>query len=424
MTTLTLDTAKVFRPLLERSRYLAAHGGRGSGKSHMFAELMCERALMQRGFSAICIREVQKDLKHSNKRLLAKKIEKYGLERSGFRIFSDRIETPGDGVILFQGMQDHTAESIKSLEGMDVADIEEAHTLSDLSLQLLRPTIRAPGSEIWARWNPRRKTDPIDALLRQKRPDNAIVVQANWRDNPWWSPELEAERKLDEGTEEYEHIWEGAYVTVFKGAYYAQALKEARSEKRIGHVARDPLFALRAYWDIGGPTKKADAMAVWLAQFVGREIRVLAYKEGIGQQLGYYTRWLEEVGAGGCECILPHDGVAVHADNPTGKTLVAQLNEAHFRARHLPNQGAGAALQRIQTARRLWPRIWINEALCADGLEALGAYAPRIDDQGRDMGPEHGWASHGSDAWGLMCMDYREPAARIERLAVPNYAGV
>lgn len=420
-----MQTAAVFRPLLEPARYKGSHGGRGSGKSHFFADLMLESALRKPGFCAVCIREVQKDLKHSNMRLLANKIGQYELDRSGFRCYSDRIKTPGDGIIMFQGMQDHTAESIKSLEGMDVADIEEAHTLSDLSLQLLRPTIRTPGSQIWARWNPRRKSDPVDVLLRQNKPENAIVVEANWRDNPWWSDELEAERLHDESSDEYDHVWEGAYVTVFKGAYYAKEIREARREKRIvPHLARDPLFALRSYWDIGGMGKKADAMAVWLCQFTGREIRIIGYREGIGQHLGYYTSWLEQMGAGGCECILPHDGVAVHADNPTGKSVEDQLNEAGYRARSLPNGGQGAAMQRVLNLRRLWPRIWIDATQCADGLEAVGGYSPVIDKQGRDMGPNHNWASHGADAIGLMGLDYREPASRIEPLVVPNYAGV
>ena len=124
-----------------------------------------------------------------------------------FGVFNDKIETPGDGIIIFQGMQDHTAESIKSLEGYRIADVEEAQTLSARSLTLLRPTIRSPGSQIWFRWNPRRKTDAVDDFLRLKRPDNATVVQANWRDNPFWTKELEDERRLDLELypERYEH---------------------------------------------------------------------------------------------------------------------------------------------------------------------------------------------------------------------------
>jgi phage terminase large subunit len=181
---LKLPTAEVFEPLLAPSRYKGAHGGRGSGKSHFFAELLLEDCMVHKGMLAVCIREVQKTLAQSSKRLIEKKVEELGLAKEGFKTFADQIQTPGDGVIIFQGMQDHTAESIKSLEGFKRAWIEEAQTLSHRSLTLLRPTLREVGSEIWAGWNPRRKSDAIDEFLRAKKPDNAVVVEANWKDNP------------------------------------------------------------------------------------------------------------------------------------------------------------------------------------------------------------------------------------------------
>jgi hypothetical protein len=191
------------------------------------------------------------------------------------------IETPGDGVIAFQGMQDHTAESIKSLEGFKRAWTEEAQSLSARSLILLRPTIRAPGSELWFGWNPRLKVDPVDVMLRgEEQPTGAVVVRANWSDNPWFPAELEQERQdcLRMQPEQYDHIWEGGYVTVAEGAYYAKQLAEAKAEDR--HVAADPLMEYRAFWDIG----TRDATAIWIAQFVGREIRVLNYYEATGSR--------------------------------------------------------------------------------------------------------------------------------------------
>jgi phage terminase large subunit len=191
MTTLRIPTAPVFRPLLAPARYRAAHGGRGSGKSHFFGELLVERCLMRPGTLAVCIREVQKSLMQSSKRLIESKVQSLRVGDQ-FRILHDRIVTPGDGLIIFQGMQDSTAESIKSLEGFDVAWVEEAQTLSQRRLSLLRPTIRKDGSELWANWNPRRKSDAIDDFFRSsKKPDNATVVQANWRDNPWFPDVLD-----------------------------------------------------------------------------------------------------------------------------------------------------------------------------------------------------------------------------------------
>jgi phage terminase large subunit len=141
-------------------------------------------------------------------------------------------------------MQDTTAESIKSLEGYDVAWVEEAQTLSHRSLALLRPTIRTEGSQIWFSWNPRRKTDAVDQFLREKKPNNAIVVKTSWRDNPWFTAELEAGRQLDleRYPERYAHIWEGHYQKAEIGAYYARLLHKAQDEGRIGKVSADPLL--------------------------------------------------------------------------------------------------------------------------------------------------------------------------------------
>ena len=278
MTELVLETPRAFLPLLRPARYKGAYGGRGSGKSHFFAEKLIEDCLVERGTRAVCIREVQRTLKESAKRLIEDKLEAFGLgHSSGFKVFNEVIEAPGDGLITFQGMQDHNAESIKSLEGYTRAWVEEAQTLSARSLALLRPTIREPGSELWFSWNPRRRTDPVDQLLRgPELPTDAVVVQANWSDNPLFPEVLEQERLdcLRTAPEQYAHIWEGDYAGVSAGAYYARHLAEAREEGRIGRLAADPLLTLRLYWDIGGTGARADAVAIWVVQFVGREIRV------------------------------------------------------------------------------------------------------------------------------------------------------
>jgi phage terminase large subunit len=128
--------------------------------------------------------------------------------------------------------------------------VEEAQTLSERSLALLRPTIRKEESEIWFSWNPRLEKDAVDKFLRKNKPDNAIVVQANWRDNPWFPDVLEAERQHDLKVypERYDHIWEGSYARAFEGAYFARQLNEARKQKRIGFVAADQILPIRAFF--------------------------------------------------------------------------------------------------------------------------------------------------------------------------------
>lgn len=220
-------------------------------KSHFFAELGAERALVD-GFRMVCVREVQKSLKESAKRLIEDKIEYYGLP--GFKPLTDRIETPGGGVILFQGMQDHTAESIKSLEGFDVAWVEEAQTLSARSLEYLRPTIRKEGSEIWFSWNPRDATDPVDAFLRGiNPPENAIVVRTSFEDNPWFPSVLEEERQHDlkYNRDRYAHIWMGEYEPTAIGAIWdRQTIHENRRHEppTLGRVvvSVDPATSARS----------------------------------------------------------------------------------------------------------------------------------------------------------------------------------
>jgi phage terminase large subunit len=405
---LEIETAPVFAPLLSPARYKGAHGGRGSGKSHFFAGLLIEDALAERGLLSVCVREIQKSLKESAKRLIEAKLIEFGLgEADGFKVYNEKIQTPGDGVILFQGLQDHTAESIKSLEGFKRAWIEEAQTLSATSLTLLRPTIRTEGSEIWASWNPRRKNDPIDALLRGGTlPTGSNVVRANWSDNPWFPPVLEQERLdcLNNDPDQYDHIWEGGYATVLAGAYYAKSLAEARQQKRIGNVAKDPLMPLKAFWDIG----VRDATAIWIAQFIGREIRVLDYYEATRQPLASHLSWLRSRGYAEATCVLPHDGS--QADAVTAVRFEDHISQAGFAVETIENQGKGAALKRVEAGRRLFPAIWFNESTTGPGLDALGWYHEKQDEtRNVGLGPEHDWSSHGADAFGLMCVAYEAP---------------
>lgn len=212
MTELVIQTPRAFKPLLGDARYKGAWGGRGSGKSHFFAEALIERCLMKKT-DAVCVREVQKSLAQSVKKLLEAKIEAMKVGRY-FDIKQDRINGPHGGVIVFQGMQNHTAETIKSLEGFDIAWVEEAQSLSQRSLDLLRPTIRKPGSELWFSWNPNLESDPVDALLRGDHlPPEAVVIKANYRDNPWLPDVLRMELAYDQkrDPDKFAHIWLGEY---------------------------------------------------------------------------------------------------------------------------------------------------------------------------------------------------------------------
>ena len=247
MTVVQIRTARAFEPLLGPRRYKGAHGGRGSGKSHFFAEAAVEWCLRSPGARIVCVREVQKSLRESVKLLMEDKIRSLGVD-GHFTMMSDSIRCPGNGVILFQGMQEHTKESIKSLEGFDVAYVEEAQTMSSGSLEMLRPTIRKLGSEIWFSWNPRHASDPVDAFLRGPIvPDDATIVQVNYEDNPFFPEVLEEERSWDalHARDRYGHIWLGQYEPAAVGAIWdRRTLHEGRIQEppEMGRivVAVDP----------------------------------------------------------------------------------------------------------------------------------------------------------------------------------------
>lgn len=249
-----LDIPAVFAPLLQPARYKGAYGGRGSGKSHFFAGYAVALMATRAGFRIVCVREVQNSIKDSVKQLIEDKIAQLGLS-AFFTITDQEIRGRNGSLCIFRGLQNHTAASIKSLEGFDVAWIEEAQTISQMSLDLLTPTIRKDGSEIWASWNPVSETDPIDAMLRGDQRDNAAVVKANWNDNPYFPEALreDMDRDRERNPDKYAHVWEGKY----------QSLSEARIFRnwRVGEVAvpdrviwyggvdfgfaTDPTFAVR-----------------------------------------------------------------------------------------------------------------------------------------------------------------------------------
>lgn len=426
---LKIPTAEVFEPLIAPARDKAAFGGRGPGKSHFFGGLLIEDSLAEpgenggAGLLSVCIREVQKDLAQSSKRLIEAKLAEHGIgEADGFKAYRDVIKTPGDGLIIFKGMNDYTADSIKSLEGFKRGWWEEAHGATQTSIGLYRPTMRTPGSQMWWSWNPRHKRDPVDVMFRgEQLPTGSVVVECNWRDNPWWTTELELERlnTLRMKPDQYDHIWEGGYVKVVEGAYFATDLAKAKAEGRIGFLAADPLMTYRAFWDIGGTGAKADACSIWIAQFIGREIRVLDHYTARGQPLAAHINWLRDNGYGKALCVLPHDGVT--NDRVYDVSYESALKDAQFEVTVVPNQGKGAASMRIEACRRKFPSIRFHDTKTEAGRDSLGWYHELVDEKrGIGLGPDHDWSSHDADAFGLMCVAYEEPQVAREKRSHHN----
>lgn len=213
--------------MLKPRRFKGLYGGRGGMKSHFFAELMIE-AHLNPGERSICVREVQNSMEDSVKMLLEDKIRKFGLtERDGFVIKHDYIRTPGDGKIIFEGMRNHTKDTLKSLEGFRRAWVEEAQSLSKRSLEILTPTIRWERkdpltgevleiSELWFSWNPHLPSDPVDQLFRGPNPHpDAIAIEISYKDNPWFPEVLRRDMEWARQTDpdKYQHVWAGGYET-------------------------------------------------------------------------------------------------------------------------------------------------------------------------------------------------------------------
>lgn len=275
MSVLQIETAAVYEPLLAPARYKGAHGGRGSGKSQFFADMWLDENIGQK-LDFVCLRETLKSLEFSVKKLLESKIQRYNAG-AYFDVQDRRILSRHGGVTIFEGMQNHTSESIKSLEGFDRAWFEEAQNASDKSLTLLRPTIRKAGSELWFGWNPSKATDPIDALLRgETPPPGAIVVQANYMDNPWLPEELRVEMEYDKrrDPDKYAHVWLGEYqrnseARVFKNWVIEEFERPSGTVHRLGAdwgFSVDPSVLVRC--DIEGNRLYVD----YEAYMVGCEI--------------------------------------------------------------------------------------------------------------------------------------------------------
>ncbi len=326
--------------------------------------------------------------------------EKYIRTRSGRVYYS------------FAGL-DRNVDSIKSKARILLCWVDEAEPVTEEAWQKLIPTLREEDSELWVTWNPERKTSPTHKRFRESSDPRMKVVELNWRDNPWFPSILERVRLKDkaERPDSYDHIWEGDFVTVVEGAYFASHLTTAKNEGRISRVAADPLMTLRLFVDIGGTGAKADNFVIWVAQFIGKEIRVLDHYEAQGQPLAAHLNWCRERGyePNKAQFWLPHDGST--QDKVFDVSYESALRSAGYTVTVVPNQGKGAASARIEEARRLFPRIWFNADTTEGGRDALGWYHEKKDEQrGIGLGPDHDWSSHSADAFGLMCVVYEEPA--------------
>lgn len=400
---------KLVDVFLGEARCRGSYGGRGSSKTRTFALMTAVRGYQEgmagRSGQILCAREFMNSLDESSMEEIKQAIRSVPWLDAYYEIGEKFIRSKDRRIYYtFSGLR-HNIDSIKSKARILLCWVDEAETVSEEAWRKLIPTIREENSEYWVTWNPESKRSATNQRFRLDPPQNSKIVEMNWRDNPWFPDVLEQERLNDKAKRphSYGHIWEGEYAEALEGAYYAAALTQAKADGRIGKVAHDPLHEIRAFWDIGGTGKLSDACSIWVAQFIKQEVRVLAYYEAQGQELGDHIYWLRSNGYDKCTCVLPHDGGT--KDKVYRVSYESSLQDAGFSTIVVPNQGAGAAKGRIEAVRRLLPSIWFNEATTEGGREALAWYHEKMDEaRGVGLGPMHDWASHGADAFGLMAI--------------------
>lgn len=397
-----------------------ACGGRGSGKTRNFATMTSVRGY-ERGMAGdsgiiLCGRQYQNSLKDSSFMEVSRAIEEsalapyYDIGKNYIRSRDGRIEYAFAGVEL-------NVQSLRSKGKLLLVWIDEAEPITESAFMVIEPTLREEGkdwsAELWLTWNPMRKGAAVEKLYRYSKNPMVKGVELNWRDNPKFPAKLERDRIKfkEESAEQYDHVWEGGYITTLSGAYYAAPLLQAQQEGRIGNLAADPNIGYRAVCDIGGTGADADAFVIWIVQFVAREIRYLNYYEAVGQPLAAHLEWLRENGyrEGNTTVWLPHDGDS--HERVFDASYASSIRKAGYKCQVVPNQGRGAAKARIEAARKLFPSMWFHKERTENGRAALGWYHEKKDDKrGMGLGPEHDWASHGADAFGMSAVIYQMPA--------------
>lgn len=397
MSILRVEVPRKLKPLLAPKRYKGAYGGRGGAKSHFFAEQLLIEGY-RKPTRIVCIREIQASIKDSVKQLISDKITKLGLDWF-YTVLETEIRGKNGSLIVFKGMQSFNAQNIKSLEGYDIAWIEEAQTLSQNSLDLLRPTIRKDGSELWFSWNPQYKTDPVDQFFRKNPSADCISVHVNYSDNPWFPEVLRRDMEADYLNDEdkAEHVWGGGYGAA-EGAILAKLINKAIREGRVNEdCAYDPDGSpIHISSDIGF----RDTASWWFWQPVVGGFKLIDYIDGNGMDADDWIESLKErIGKKKLAKIwLPHDA---RAKTFQSKHSVIERFLTAFGKDKCDVVPQSKKQDQINAARSIIPRCEFNVDLCERGLDGLTEwqYEWNEDNQVFSREPRHDWASHPSDAF-------------------------
>jgi len=376
--------------LNDPARYKVMYGGRGGGKSWTIARVLLLDGLQNPG-RILCARETMKSMSDSVHEVLSKQIEAMNLG-GRYQVMANEIRGIGfDTQFGYAGLRTQGITNIKSWEGARRCWVEEAQVVSKKSWEVLTPTIRAPGSEIWMGLNPELDTDyTYTEFVLNPQPDS-IVIPVNWRDNPWLPAELEKERlvKMERDPEGYKTIWEGHCRAAVEGAIYAQEIDAMQRTGRLCRVPYDPLLPVHTIWDLGWN----DLMAIILVQRVASELRVIGVIMDNLRTLDSYVSELEALKYRWGTDWIPHDGRAKNTH--TGKSTEEMLKAMKRRVQIVPQIGIEDG---IKAARMMFPRVVMDKG-ASELLNSLKRYKRVQHSNGTFGAPMHDDASHGADAW-------------------------
>ena len=378
-------------PLFQPKRYKVIHGGRGSAKSWSVA-----RALVSIGATkpirVLCARETQKSIQESVHRLLKDQIESLGLDQF-YTIQENKILGTNGTEFTFAGIRQQGVANLKSYEGTDICWVEEAQVVTKKSWDVLIPTIRKPGSEIWVTFNPELDTDETFSRFVVRPPEESVIIEMNWQDNPWFPPELDKERRqwLDRDPIGYLTTWEGKCRPAVEGAIYANEIEATQREGRIRAVPYDPQLKVHTVWDLGWN----DSMSIICVQRVTSEVRVIDYIEDSHRTIDSYVMQLQERKWNWGTDYIPHDGA--HRDFKSGKSTQELLQtlgrNVQVLARGNPEEG-------IRLARMIFPRTYFDADRCTELVNHLKRYRRQINQVTQEAGaPLHDEHSHAADAF-------------------------
>jgi phage terminase large subunit len=393
-----IEFPQKLRVLFEPKRYKVAHGGRGGAKSWGFARAQLILGA-QRKLRILCTREVQKSLKDSVHKLLSDQIQALGLGQF-YEVQAAVIKGANGTEFLFAGLSDLTAESIKSFEGVDIVWCEEAQAISKRSWDILIPTIRKEGSEIWISMNPELDTDETWVRFVASPPPDSAVIAINYPDNPWFPDVLEKERQhalVSMPKADYENIWEGKCKPAVTGAIYAEEVAELQLSGRVCDVAYDPAFKVHVIWDLGWN----DSMSLILVQRHLSTLRVVEYLEDSHKTLDWWSDELRKRRYNWGRLWLPHDGA--HGDYKTGKSAQQILGVMGWDVSITANQPVETG---IRTARMALRQAYIDRVKAARLLECLKRYRRGVPaSTGEPGNPVHDEWSHGADAFRYLAIN-------------------